>query len=58
MKMPLRCGYNRGIMPAKGALASVPDNYRKIVLSMYGFDFSRDGIEHVHLPGFLLDDKV
>jgi len=21
------------------------------------FDFSRDGIEHVHLPDFLLDDN-
>ena len=39
------------------ALASVPDQYRKVVLSMDGFDFSRDGIEHVHLPDFLLDDK-
>ena len=39
------------------ALASVPDQYRKVVLSMDGFDFSRDGIEHVHLPDFLLGDK-
>ena len=39
------------------ALASVPDQYRKVVLSMDGFDFSRDGIEHVHLPEFLLGDK-
>ncbi len=39
------------------ALASVPDQYRKVVLSMDGFDFSRDGIEHVHLPDFLLDDS-
>ena len=39
------------------ALASVPDQYRKVVLSMDGFDFSRDGIEHIHLPDFLLDDK-
>ena len=29
---------------------------RKAVLSMDGFDFSRDGIEHIHLPDFLLDD--
>ena len=39
------------------ALASVPDNYRKVVLSMDTFDFSRDGIEHIHLPDFLLGDK-
>ena len=39
------------------ALASVPDNYRKVVLSMDTFDFSRDGIEHIHLPDFLLEDK-
>ena len=37
------------------ALASVPDQYRKVVLSMDSFDFSRDGIEHIHLPDFLLD---
>ena len=40
------------------ALASVPDQYRKVVLSMDGFDFSRDGIEHVRLPDFLLDDQI
>ena len=39
------------------ALASVPDQYRKVVLSMDTVDFSRDGIEHVHLPDFLLADK-
>ena len=39
------------------ALASVPDNYRKVVLSMDTFDFSRDGIEHIHLPDFLLEEE-
>ena len=28
-----------------------------VVLSMDTVDFSRDGIEHVHLPDFLLADK-
>ena len=40
------------------ALASVPDQYRKVVLSMDSFDFSRDGIEHIHLPDFLLDSSA
>ncbi len=37
---------------------SVPDQYRKVVLSMDGFDFSRDGDEHIHLPDFILFDQV
>ena len=37
-----------------GALASVPDQFAKIVLSMDRFDFSRDGIRHRYLPDFLL----
>ena len=36
-----------------GALASVPDQFAKIVLSMDRFDFSRDGIRHCYLPDFL-----
>jgi len=52
------------LMPTKetrdrefGALMSVPDQYRKIVLSMDSFDFSRDGIEHRHLPDFIAAEK-
>lgn len=37
-----------------GALASVPDQFAKIVLSMDRFDFSRDGIRHCYLPDFLV----
>lgn len=51
------------LMPTKetrerefGALMSVPDQYRKVVLSMDNFDFSRDGIEHIKLPTFILHD--
>lgn len=39
-----------------GALLSVPDQYRKVVLSMDNFNFSRDGIEHIRMPDFVLED--
>jgi uncharacterized protein len=41
-----------------GALLTVPDQYRKLVLSMDNFDFSRDGIEHVRIPDFILNEDV
>ncbi len=41
-----------------GALLTVPDQYRKIVLSMDNFDFSRDGIEHIRLPDFMLNEDA
>jgi len=37
------------------ALMSVPDRYRKVVVSMDTFNFSRDGIEHIRLPDFILN---
>jgi len=40
-----------------GALMSVPDQYRKIVLSMDNFDFSHDGIEHRRLPDFIAAEE-
>ena len=41
-----------------GALLTVPDQYRKIVLSMDNFDFSREGIEHIRLPDFMLNEDA
>lgn len=40
------------------ALLTVPDQYRKIVLSMDNFDFSREGIEHVRIPDFMLNEDA
>lgn len=40
-----------------GALAAVPDQFAKAVLSMDRFDFSTGGIRHFYIPDFLLDDK-
>lgn len=37
------------------ALAAVPDQYDKMVLSMDRFDFSERGIKHRYLPDFLVD---
>ena len=39
-----------------GALAAIPDNFPKFVLSMDEVNKSRDGIEHRNLWEFLLDD--
>lgn len=36
------------------ALAHIPDNYPKLVLSLDDFDFSRDGITHHNIRDFLL----
>lgn len=36
------------------ALAAVPDQYEKMVLSMDRFDFSERGIKHCYLPDFLV----
>ena len=41
-----------------GALAAVPDQFAKMVLSMDRFDFSTGGIRHFYIPDFLLQDKV
>lgn len=38
-------------------LLEVKDNYSKFVLSMDRFDFSRDGIQHMNIIDFLLDDS-
>lgn len=37
-----------------GAFAAIPDNYRKIVLSLDKIDHSRDGIEHINIVDWLL----
>ena len=37
------------------ALAAVPDQYEKMVLSMDRFDFSERGIKHRYLPDFLVE---
>lgn len=39
------------------ALASVPDQFEKLVLSMDRFDFSERGIKHRYLPDFLLEER-
>ena len=53
------------LMPTKetrerefGALAEVPDQYEKIVLSMDRFDFSENGIKHYYLPDFLVQSRA
>lgn len=38
-----------------GAFGSIKDNYPKYVLSMDPFDFSQDGIHHMNIPKFLLE---
>jgi predicted AAA+ superfamily ATPase len=38
------------------ALELIPDNYPKYVLSMVGFNMSRNGIVHLNLLNFLLSD--
>jgi predicted AAA+ superfamily ATPase len=40
-----------------GAFDSVDDNYPKYVLSMDKYDFSRDGIIHMNVIDFLLDNN-
>lgn len=40
-----------------GALAAVPDQFAKMVLSMDRFDFSTGGIRHAYLPDFLLSPR-
>lgn len=37
------------------ALAAVPDQYEKMVLSMDRFDFSERGIKHRYIPDFLIE---
>lgn len=37
-----------------GAFRDIPDNYPKYVLSLDGFDFSRDGYLHLNIRDFLL----
>jgi predicted AAA+ superfamily ATPase len=40
-----------------GSLLSVPDNYKKIVLTLDKINHSRDGIEHKNIIDWLLDKK-
>ena len=40
------------------ALADIPDNYPKWVLSLDKFDFSREGIIHKNLCDFLLEANI
>lgn len=40
-----------------GAYKDIEDNYDKYVISMDKLDFSRDGIKHVNIFNFLLDDE-
>lgn len=39
------------------ALAAVPDQYEKMVLSMDRFDFSERGIKHRYIPDFLIEGR-
>jgi hypothetical protein len=39
-------------------LAQIPDQYPKLVLSLDTFDMSRDGIRHLNLIDFLLENKI
>ncbi len=39
-------------------LLEVPDKYDAYVLSMDEFDFSREGIKHVNIIDFLLDEEI
>ena len=39
-------------------LLEVPDKYDAIVLSMDEFDFSQDGIKHMNILDFLLNDEI
>lgn len=39
-----------------GAFDSVRDNYPKFVISMDQYDFSRDGIQHINIIDFLLEN--
>jgi len=41
-----------------GAYKDVPDHFPKYVLSMDKPDFSRDGIKHINILNFLLDNDV
>lgn len=38
------------------SLERIPDNFPKYVVSMDEFDFSRNGIEHMNIKDFLLQD--
>ena len=40
-----------------GVLEQIPDNFPKYVVSMDEIDFSRNGIKHVNIRDFLLNDK-
>jgi Predicted ATPase (AAA+ superfamily) len=40
-----------------GAYDGITDNYAKYVISMDKFDFSRNGIKHLNIFDFLLDDE-
>ena len=39
-------------------LLMVKDNYPKYVISTDEFDMSHDGIKHMNILDFLLDDKI
>lgn len=40
-----------------GALLKIKDHYEKIVLSLYGMSSPRDGIKHINIIDFLLDEN-
>ena len=41
-----------------GAYKSIADNYPKYVITMDEMDYSRNGIRHINIIDFLLDDKI
>ena len=51
-------GNDRTIEREFGAFKSIDDNYPKYVISLDKMDLSRDGIIHLNLIDFLLDDKI
>ena len=40
-----------------GAYKYIDDNYPKYVISLDNFDYSKDGIIHLNLLNFLLDEQ-
>lgn len=41
-----------------GPLKNIPDNYPKYVITMDDIDMSHEGIEHLNLIDFLMDDEI
>ena len=40
------------------ALEKIKDNYPKLILSMDKHDFSRDGIQNIYIPDFLISKSM